>query len=361
MATGKAAVLVETNRIETWEVPVSDPEPGGLLVEVVIGGVCGSDNHIVTGEAGEMPFPIILGHEGVGRIYKLGAGVSADYASVPVEVGDLVYWAPIALCNRCYSCSVLEQTPCQNSTFFEHAEKPNWGSYQQYSWLPNGTAFYKIPDGAQPEALAALGCALPTAIMGYDQGGGVGIEDTVVIQGAGPVGLAASMVASVAGAREIIVIDQSPERLQVAKSMGATTTLSLSDLSPEQRHDQIWERSGPSGPNIVVEAAGALPAFPEGLDLTGNHGRYIVVGLWGAIGTREVSPRELVVKNMTVSAASFPKPKHYYQAMRLAARMQDRFPLTGLITHRYSIDEAASALDAVASGSAIKAIIDPSR
>jgi 5-exo-hydroxycamphor dehydrogenase len=359
MATGRAAVLVEPNRVETWEVPIVDPQPGGLLVNVVIGGVCGSDNHIVTGDAGIMPFPIILGHEGVGRIEKLGDGVATDYASTPVQVGDLVYWAPIALCNRCYSCSVLEATPCENSRFFEHAEKPNWGSYQDYAWLPSGTAFYKLADGARPEPVAALGCALPTAFMGFDQGGGIKIEDTVVVQGAGPVGLAATMLAAVAGAREVIVIDQTPARLDTAAKLGATATLSLADLSAEERRAEILERVGPAGPDIVVEAAGSLPAFPEGLDLTGNHGRYIVVGLWGAIGTREVSPRDLVVKNMAVIAASFPKPKHYYHSMRLAARLQDRYPLAELITHRYGIKDAAQALHAVESGSATKAIIDP--
>lgn len=360
MTTGRAAVLVEPNKLETWDVPVVDPEPGGLLVRVTIGGVCGSDNHIVTGDAGVMPFPIILGHEGVGRIEKLGAGVTTDYASVPVQEGDLVYWAPIALCGRCYSCTVLEATPCENSTFFEHAEKPNWGTYQDYAWLPSGTAFYRLPDGARAEAVAAFGCALPTAFMGYDQGGGIKLEDTVVIQGAGPVGLAATLLAAAGGAREIIVIDQTEARLDTARALGATATLSLTGSSAEERRQRIYDLSGPSGPDIVVEAAGALPAFPEGVDLVGIHGRYIVVGLWGAIGTREVSPRELVIKNASLIFASFPKSKDYYKSMRIATRLQDRFPLADLITNRYSIEDAAAGLAAVEAGAAIKAVIDPS-
>jgi len=84
MRTGRATVLVETDRVETWEVPVVDPEPGGALVRVVIGGVCGSDVHIASGAAGEMPFPIILGHEGVGIVEKLGQ-IDKDYAGVSVK------------------------------------------------------------------------------------------------------------------------------------------------------------------------------------------------------------------------------------------------------------------------------------
>jgi 5-exo-hydroxycamphor dehydrogenase len=213
MSKARACVLVEPNRVETWDVQVFDPEPGGALVRIVAGGVCGSDVHIMSGEAGVMPFPIILGHEGVGRIEKLGAGVSTDYAGVPVKPGDLVYWAPIALCHRCHSCTVLDETPCDNSTFFAHAEKPNWGSYADFACLPNGLAFFRLPDGASVDAVIALGCALPTALRGFDRCGPVRMGDTVVVQGAGPVGLSAILLAKLSGAREIIAVDMHENRL----------------------------------------------------------------------------------------------------------------------------------------------------
>ena len=247
MTTGRATVLVEPNKLETWEVDIADPEAGGALVRVVIGGVCGSDVHIMSGEAGIMPFPIILGHEGVGQVEKLGAGVTSDYAGIPVKEGDLVYWAPIALCYRCHSCTVLEETPCENSQFFEHARKPNWGSYADYAWLPNGLAFFKLPDGADPLAIAALGCALPTVLRGFDRCGPVRVGETVVVQGAGPVGLSAVLVAKLAGASEIIVIDAFPERLETAKLLGATATLDLKGDSAT-RKEAIYARGRSSWP-----------------------------------------------------------------------------------------------------------------
>lgn len=357
MATGRATVLVEPNRIETWDVPVVDPEPGGALVRVVVGGVCGSDVHITSGEAGVMPFPIILGHEGVGRIEKLG-GIDTDYAGVPVKQGDLVYWSPIALCHRCHSCNVLDETPCDNSQFFEDAAKPNWGSYADFAWLPNGLAFFKLPGDADPLAVAALGCALPTVLRGFDRCGPVRLGETVVVQGAGPVGLSAILVARQAGAREVIVINAFDKRLDVAKSLGATATISLKD-SAEERKRKIYDITGMAGPSLVVEAAGVLPAFPEGVDLTGVHGRYVILGLWGAIGTQPISPKDMTTKNLTIAGATFPKPKHYYEAMHLAAYLQNQVPLAGLVTHRYSIKDASKALDAVQGGDAIKVIIDP--
>lgn len=357
MSTGRATVLVRPNQVETWNVPIVDPEAGGALVRIVLGGVCGSDVHIKTGEAGVMPFPIILGHEGVGRVEKLG-GIDTDYAGVTVKPGDLVYWSPIAACHRCYSCNVLNETPCENSQFFEHAEKPNWGSYADYAWLPSGLAFFKLPDGADPLAVAALGCALPTVLRGFDRCGPVQMGEAVVVQGAGPVGLSAVLVAAQAGARDVIVIDAVEERLETARKLGATATVSLRD-SAEERRRSIYEITGPHGPSLVVEAAGVLPAFPEGVDLTGSHGRYVILGLWGAIGTQPISPRDMTTKNITVAGATFPQPKHYYQAMHFAARLQDKVPLASLISHRFAIEDASRALEAVHKGEVIKAVIDP--
>lgn len=358
MAYARASVLVETGRVETWEVPIVDPEPGGALVRVIAGGVCGSDVHIRSGEAGEMPFPIILGHEGVGAIERLGHGVTTDYAGQDVAVGDLVYWAPIALCHRCHSCTVLDEAPCDNSRFFEHAEKPNWGSYADYAWLPSGLAFFKLPKVASVDAVIALGCALPTALRGFDRCGPVRLGETVVVQGAGPVGLSAVMVARQAGARQVIVIDQHEDRLARAMALGATATIPLTD-APEERARRVAELCGPNGADVVVEAAGVLQAFPEGVNLTGNHGRYIILGLWGAIGQQAISPRDLTIKNLTIGGATFPKPKHYHQALHLAVRLQDELPLADLVTHRFGIGGANDALDLTAAGKVIKAVIDP--
>ncbi|MFA7584703.1 MAG: zinc-binding dehydrogenase [Novosphingobium sp.] len=355
---GRASVLVKPNQLETWDVAITDPEPGGALVSIVLGGVCGSDVHILTGEAGEMPFPVILGHEGIGRIEKLGPGVTTDHAGAELKAGDLVYWSPIALCHRCYSCTVLDETPCENKRFFEDASKPNWGSYADYAWLPDGMPFFRLPDHASPEAVASLGCALPTALRGFDRCGPVRVGETVVVQGAGPVGLSAVLIASQAGAGEIIAIDGSSRRREAAMSLGASATIGL-DVPLDERRRIVYDRVGRAGPNVVVEAAGVLPAFPEGVDLAGNHSRYIILGLWGAIGTQPISPRVLTTKNLTIGGATFPKPKHYYQALHLAVALQDRLPLAELVSHRFGVAQAGEALGLTKSGGTIKAVIDP--
>lgn len=357
MKTGKAAVLVKPNQMETWDVPVPEPADGGILVKMIMGGVCGSDVHIAQGGY-PLPFPVILGHEGIGRIEKLGAGVETDYVGASVKAGDLVYWCPIALCHRCYSCTVLESVPCEKSSFFEDASKPNWGCYSEFAWLPNGMAFYRIPEGASLDAIAALGCALPSAIGGLERAGGVRVGQTVVVQGAGPVGLSGVLLAALAGARHVIAIDASEKRLEIALQLGATATISL-NTSKDERRRQIYDLAGPHGPDLVLEAAGQLPAFSEGLDLSGPHGRYLQMGIIGDPGTHSSKPGDIANKNLTIFGYTFSKPKHYYRALQLSVDLQDRLSLGSLITHRYGIGQASEALEMVQSGTAIKAVIDP--
>ena len=356
----RAAVLVAEGVVETREVPIFEPETGGLLVSVVLGGVCGTDLHMIHRLANEFPLPIILGHEGVGRIEKLGDRTDRDSAGEPVKVGDLIYWSPMVACNQCYTCTILESSPCTEAAHFAEAAKPSWCSHADYAWLPRGMSFFKVPEGASIDAIMALGCALPTAVGSIDVAGAIKFGDTVVIQGAGPVGLAATLVAHVSGAREIIVIDNNDMRLARAMQIGATATLSLDKLSAAERKAAVYDLCGRTGPNMIVEAAGVLSAYPEGVSLAGHGGRYCVAGLWGAAGEIPSAPRELVLKNMSVRGSMAPRPKYYYHALHLAARMAEKLPLAELISHRFGLGQAAEAYRAVQSGTAVKVVIDPS-
>lgn len=354
---GRAAVLTAPNRLETWEVDVPDPLPGGALVRVQLAGVCGTDLHLLKG-AYQLDVPITLGHEGVGVIEALGAGVSTDHAGVPVRPGDRVCWAPYALCHCCHSCTVLEETPCENARFYADARKPGWGSYADYAWLPPGLAFFRLPDGASAEAVAALGCGLPTALRAFDRHGAQLRGADVAVLGAGAVGLSSVLLARLGGARTIIAVDASPARLEAALRLGATEAIPLS-VDVDERRRRIQAACGGRGPALVVEAAGVLQAFTEAMDLVAPHGTVAIVGLGANQDAIEMRPGQLSRFNLTLVGATYPKPRHYHQAMLLAARLEDELGLSRLITHRFPIDRARDALMVVKAGEAIKAVILP--
>jgi threonine dehydrogenase-like Zn-dependent dehydrogenase len=167
------------------------------------------------------------------------------------------------------------------------------------------------------------------------------------------------VLASLAGAQHIIVIDGNEQRLAIAASLGATLTISM-DGTAEDRRRQVFDVTGLAGPNLVVEAAGALPALQEGLELVGTRGSFLIMGVWGDVGVYPLPVGIFGWRNVTLYGYTFSKPKHYYAALQLAVRLQDRLPLAELVTHRFGIDDAARAIAFVKAGGAVKAVIDPS-
>lgn len=357
--TSRIAVLGGSDKpvhVSTVDVPA--PGPGAILARVYMGGVCGTDVHLRRGDF-DLPYPIVLGHEGTAIVEELGEGVTHDSAGEPLQVGDAVYWCPIPPCHHCYYCTVEKDfSSCPNTAWFHPAETAGWGSYADLVTLPPGMAVYRIPDGTSPEAVIALGCALPAVLQGFDRAGLTAVPESVVVQGAGPIGLSAVLVARQLGARVVVVIDQHDNRLETARALGATATVSLAD-SPEARKAEVMRLCGPRGPRVVVEAAGALPAFGEGIDLAGHNGTYLIIGLWSGFGETPVDPTVLIHKNLRLIGTCYAQPEHYYRAMHLAAELEHSTPLAKVISHRHDIDDVDDALDAVEGGLAVKAVIRP--
>jgi threonine dehydrogenase-like Zn-dependent dehydrogenase len=137
--------------------------------------------------------------------------------------------------------------------------------YSEFSLLPDGVPFYRILDDTPSEALIGFGCAMPTMLQGLERIGGIAVSQTVVIQGCGPVGLAATLLARISGAREIIVLGAPTRRLEMARRYGATATVDLDEVkSSDERIARIRDLTEGRGAEVVIEAAGALPAFGEG-------------------------------------------------------------------------------------------------
>lgn len=360
---GKRAVLVEANRpIEVWERPMREPAAGEVLLRGELAGICGTDVHLWKGEV-PIPGPIGLGHEGIAKIEELGEGVATDYAGAPVKVGDRVYWVPVHPCHRCYECTVeQEPTHCLNmlaALLRDAGESPSV-AYSEFSWLPSGMPFYRIPDDTPPEAVIAFGCAMPTMLQGLERVGGIAVNQTVAIQGCGPVGLASTLLAKISGAREIIVLGAPKRRLEMAERLGATATINLDEVkSADDRIARVRELTGGRGAEVVIEAAGAVSAFGEGIQLAAKGGRYLIVGLWSAPGTVPVEPRYLNNMNLRIIGTALFLGRHVHGAIQVARRHHRDFPMAAAVTHRFPLADAQKGLEAVARLESVKAVILP--
>jgi len=218
-----------TTEIKSYNLPT--PEPGALLTEVVRANICGSELHIWLGN-----HPLIrdgvLGHEGLCRVVELGDGVETDYTGTPVEEGDLIVPAYFVTCGRCTYCGRGEFGHCENA-YREWSKPPSeWphfhGTFATHYYVRPDQYFYRVPETIDEGAVASANCALSQVLFGLDEAG-VRSDDTVVVQGAGGLGLSATAVASEWGA-EVIVVDGVDARLELAGEFGADHRIDLQEF-----------------------------------------------------------------------------------------------------------------------------------
>ena len=267
----KAAVLEAFGQpLEIREYPdPGDPGAGEALVSVDMSGICGTDVHLWQGQL-SIPLPNIMGHESAGRIVRIGAGLTVDWRGEKLRVGDRVTWASSISCGECFYCRVKRQaTRCLTRKAYGisycASDAPHLrGGYAEQILLRAGTAIFRIPDSVPNDALIGAGCALTTAVHASER---APLEwgDSVVVQGTGPVGLAAIAVARAAGASTIVAIGGPPHRLELARGLGADVIIDIAKAPDvDARRAAVLQALGPYGADQVIECVGYPAAVNEG-------------------------------------------------------------------------------------------------
>ncbi len=336
---------------EIREYDVPDPEPGAILIRILSGGVCGSDLHVWRGEQ-EPRLRLdadgrCMGHEMVGRVEKLGQGVSTDSLGLPLEEGDRITYGYFFPCNRCATCLEGLRAACPNR-FHASLSPEVWphfkGAYADYYYLKPNHYVFKVPDGLSDQTLTPVNCALSQVIYGFDKVG-LRIGDTVVIQGAGGLGLNATAVAKERGADRIIVVDRHPGRLQLATAFGATHTVNFQDHETvKARVDLVKDLTRSRGADIVCDFVGYPQVIPEGLEMLKNGGTYLEIG--------NISPGEVNLDPSTLSLGfkQIQGIVHYDpwvipKAISFLEKNIDKYPLDKVISHVYPLEEIDEAFE----------------
>jgi putative phosphonate catabolism associated alcohol dehydrogenase len=296
------------------------PGPGEAVVRVSLCTLCGSDLHTYSGRRTE-PTPVVLGHEMVGVVERVNkAEPLRDVHAEPLRVGDRITWSVIGACGRCFGCT--HDLPQKCDTLFKYGKKTGgpFGGLTTHCHLLPGTAAVKLPADVPDEAAAPLMCATATAAACLRATGPVG---TLLVTGAGLLGLSACATATAAGVR-VVVCDRDEDRVAVAKRFGAT------DGWPE-RIDAAVEMSGAADPTRF-----ALSQIRTG-------GTLVLAGSVLPTPPIELHPEEVVRRCLRIVGVHNYTPADLLAAVRFMGEHHRRFPFAGLVSKVFPLAAADEA------------------
>jgi alcohol dehydrogenase len=315
--------------------------PSDAIVKVTKTTICGTDLHILKGDVATCTSGRVLGHEGVGIVDSVGTGVTS------FKAGDHVLISCISACGRCESC---------RKGMFSHCATGGWilgntidGTQAEFVRIPHAdTSLYPIPKGADEEALVMLSDILPTGFECGVLNGQVAPGSTVAIVGSGPIGLAALLTSQFYSPSEIIMIDVDPNRLEVAKSFGATE---LIDSSDGKAAEAVKKLTNGRGVDVAIEAVGIPATFNLCEDIVAAGGRIANIGVHGKkvdLHLEKLWSMNLTITTRLVDTVSTPMLLKTVQSKKLDPKR--------LITHRFKLDKILDAYDTFGKASQTKAL-----
>jgi alcohol dehydrogenase len=305
-------------------------EPGDAIVRITTSTICGTDLHILKGDLPAVTDGRILGHEGIGVVEQVGTGVSEFH------VGDKVIISCVTACLKCDFC---------RRGMYSHCRRGGWilgntidGTQAEYVRIPQADgSLYKFPAGGDDEALVMLSDILPTGFECGVLNGRVQPGDTVAIIGAGPVGLAVLLTAQFYSPAAIFMIDLDEKRLEVAKTLGATTLVNSTDGNAAQH---VMEMTKGAGVDVAIEAVGLPATFAICQAIVAAGGHIANVGVHGKpveLHMEKLWDRNISLTTRLVDTATIP--------MLLKVVESGKLQPSKLVTHRFALNDTMKAYD----------------
>jgi alcohol dehydrogenase len=343
----KALVYQGPGKMALEERPKPDiTAPTDAIVKITKTTICGTDLHILKGDVPTCRPGRILGHEGVGIIEKVGPAV------MTFKPGEPVLISCISACGKCAYCRKL---------MYSHCTTGGWilgnsidGCQAEFVRIPYAeTSLYRVPDGADEEALVMLSDILPTGFECGVLNGKVQPGSTVAIVGSGPIGLAALLTAQFYSPSEIIMIDLDDNRLAVAKRFGATAAVNSSDGNAVET---VMKMTGGRGVDTAIEAVGIPATFELCENIVAPGATIANIGVHGtkvALHLERLWDRNITITTRLVDTVSTPMLLDILRSHRIDPKL--------LITHRFKLSHIVDAYETfghAAETGALKVIIE---
>ena len=336
--------------LELMSVPLPQLRDGEVVVEVDCCTLCGSDLHSISGVR-RVPVPTILGHEITGHVVDIQGTVS-DLNGEPVGIGDRIGWSIAASCGGCFFCTEGPPQKCEQLFKYGHEqitdEHPLSGGLASHCHLVARTAIVRIPDSLPDVVASPAGCATATVAAALRTAGSCDGR-TIVIHGAGMLGLTAAAMARSHGAAHVIVTDIDDGRVRRAAAFGATDT-SLDGLS---------ELTDGRGADIVLDMSGSPEAMESSIDQLRIGGRLILVGAVFPARPLSLQADQIVRRMLRLEGLHNYQPQDLQSALAFLSEHVDQYPFASLVDREFPLEEINEAVAWACESGAFRIAVRP--
>jgi L-iditol 2-dehydrogenase len=362
----RAAVLTGPRQIEVREFPIPDIKDDEILVEVEGCGICGTDVH----EYKRDPFkliPVVLGHEGTGTIKALGPNVTQDTAGQPLAVGDKIVTSVLVPDD----CAFTKAFPAKSNlsdglgVYGLFPDSPEYhlnGYFATHMVVRGGSTVFNVNGMSVKQRMLIEPMAVTVhALERAKTTGLLHFASTVLVQGCGPIGLMMIATLFANGVENIIAVDSVPQRLEMAKRMGAATTLNVSEQDAEARLAFVRARTNGRGVDFAFQCTGVPAAAGAIWKYVRRGGGLCEVGFFMDNGECSINPHEDLCKKEITAVGSWVYTAGEYPIAIAMIRHLVRIgiPVEDLVTHTFGLDDINQAMETNIAMDGIKLAVLP--
>jgi putative phosphonate catabolism associated alcohol dehydrogenase len=338
-------------------VPIPQPRNGDILVRVLACTICGSDLHSISGRR-TVPTPSVLGHEIVGEIVEFGPTVRRlSIDGTPLHVGTRVCWSLVANCDHCFYCE--HDLPQKCSTMIKYGHHAYscpidlTGGFAGHCLLVSGTKIMQLPASMPLEVACPISCATATIASAMEIAKIIPGE-TVVVFGAGMLGVTACAMAKELGADKVVCVERSAVRRESSLLFGADIAIEDSQLS-----EVVRDLTNGRGADCLLECSGSNQAFESAMNVMRLGGRVVLVG---AVFPQEPVPivlERIVRRNLLVAGVHNYAPRNLKQAVDFLSASGGKYPFASLVSAWYPFTEIERAVEHASSRTAVRVGLKP--
>jgi putative phosphonate catabolism associated alcohol dehydrogenase len=362
-ASGRIAVYEEPNGpFHIREFPLRAPRPAEVLVRVRMSTICRSDIHSYQGQR-PSPCPGVLGHEIIGNIEALGAGVSRDMRGEPLARGDRITWSEFFIPGSSYYTEVLD-LPQKSPGVDKYGHMSvgtaphHHGGFGEYCYILPQSWILRLPEELSDEEATPINCGVATMIA-VTEAAGIRMGQTVVVQGLGLLGLYGAAIAKARGARAVIGLDTVAERRERARRFGVDVALDPAGTDRAELLREIQFICRPAGADVVLEVCGDPGVIPLGIEMLRVGGCYVLGGVVNPEALVTIDANLLLRKLVTLRGVHNYHPRNLIEALDFVVSNRRRFPFHELVDAKYPLERVGEAMADAAQRRVLRAAIVP--